>query len=152
MSQFTDPIRAEQCQDDRRFWRTLDAFEYHVGSEDSDEVISVPVGFRTDFQSIPRPVWSIFGHPLDEYAASGLGHDCLYQFPSNGVGRDRSRRRCDQIFLEMNKVLGCPWWKRTGKYTGVRIGGWIGWGRYRGREKAARKAVAAIDALYRKDA
>ena len=141
MSQFTKPLRIEQDADDPRFWTTLDAFEYHVGRLGSGEVIAVPAGFRTDFQSIPKAVRWAFGHPVDEYAASGLEHDFLYQHPDGGsvlediVPHGRSRRRCDQIYLEMNIVLGCPWWKRTGKYTGVRIGGWVGWNNYRKAER-----------------
>ena len=160
MSQFTKPLRIEQDADHPKFWTVLDGFEYHVGHLGSGEVLSVPAGFRTDFQSIPKAVRWAFGHPVDEYAASGLEHDWLYQHPANGnlVGvvlslgvvdgsigvvdrkpKSRSRRRCDQIYLEMNKVLKCPWWKRTGKYTGVRIGGWVGWRKYRKAERKARR-------------
>ena len=140
MSAFTDPIRIHQDPDDPKFWITDAVHRYHVGSEDSDEVITVPEGRRTDFQSIPRLLWSVFGHPLDEYAASGLFHDETYQYPDNGVEKPRSRRRCDQIYIEMNVVLGCPWWKRTGKYAGVRIGGWRAWNRYRAAERARKIA------------
>ncbi len=143
MSQFTKPLRIEQDADDPKFWTTLDAFEYHVGHLGSGEVIMVPAGFKTDFQSIPRAVWSLFGHPVDEYAVCGLGHDWLYQNPADGIETRlervylplRTRRRCDQIYLEMNKVLGCPWWKRTGKYLGTRAGGWVGWNKYRKAER-----------------
>lgn len=141
MSQFTRRLRVEQDMEDRRFWWVLRTFGYHVGHAGSGEVIKVRFGFRTDFQSIPKPVQWLFGHPMDEYAASGLVHDESYQHPSNGVDEPRSRRRCDQIYLEMNEVLGCPWWKRTGKYNGVRIGGWVGWNRYR---KAERAGVAQL--------
>ena len=130
MSQFTKPLRIEQDQDDPLFWTTLGGFEYEVGYVGSGEVIRIEAGFRTDFQSIPRITWSVFGHPVDEYANSGLGHDGMYRHPG-----EYSRRRCDQIYLEMNIVLGCPWWKRTGKYTGVRIGGWVGWNNYRKAER-----------------
>jgi hypothetical protein len=139
MSQFTKPLRIEQDADDPLFWWSLAAFEFHVGHLGSGEVIRIPAGRRSDFQSIPRIMWSVFGHPVDEYAASGFGHDEVYQYPANGVDEPRSRRRCDQIYLEMNVVLGCPWWKRTGKYTGVRVGGWVGWRKYRKKEKEARR-------------
>ena len=139
MSQFTKPLRIEQDADDPMFWASLGGFEYHVGHLGSGEVIKIEAGTRSDFQSIPRILWSLFGHPIDEYAASGFVHDDTYKHPSNGVAKARTRRRCDQIYLEMNKVLECPWWKRTGKYTGVRVGGWVGWRKYRKAEKEARR-------------
>ena len=130
MTPFTKPLRIEQLEDG--FWKLLDAFEYHVGQLGSGEVISIPAGFKTDFQSIPRVLWSLFGHPVDEDAACGLGHDWLYQHPDG-----RKRRRCDQLYLEMLVVKKCPWWKRTGKYTGTRVGGWVGWNKYRKAERTA---------------
>ena len=131
MSSFTNPLRIEQLQTDRRMWRIFDGFGYHVGSYPSKEIIRVKHGFVTDLQSIPGWSWSIIGHPLDDYAQSGAGHDYLYRYPADGVDEPRTRKRCDQIYLEMNKVLGCPWWKRTLKYTAVRIGGSSGWTNYR---------------------
>ena len=135
MTAFTKPLRIEQDADDPKFWTTLEAFEYHVGRLESGEIIYVPAGFRTDFQSIPRAVWSLFGHPMDEDAACGLGHDWLYQHPDDGLGEARKRRRCDQLYLEMLVVKKCPWWKRSGKYFGTRAGGWVGWNRYRKAER-----------------
>uniref|UniRef100_A0A6H2A0L0 DUF1353 domain-containing protein n=1 Tax=viral metagenome TaxID=1070528 RepID=A0A6H2A0L0_9ZZZZ len=148
MSAFTDPLRIEQCPHDRRLWRPGDWHYYHVGSEDSDEVISVPPGRCVDLESKPWWSWSVVGHPLGPYAASGLFHDELYFNPANGVGEPRSRRRCDQIYLEMNIVLGCPWWKRTLKYSAVRIGGGGGWNRYREAQRA-REIVAKIHEKYK---
>jgi len=129
MSQFTEPLRAEQLAG--KFWKILRGFEYHVGAYPSDEVICVPTGFITDFQSIPPLLWSIFGHPIDDYAQSGAGHDWLYKHPDDGLNRRRTRKECDLIFLEMNEVLGCPMLKRKLKYIGVRMFGWLGWRKYR---------------------
>ena len=140
MSAFTDPIRIHQDPDDPKFWITDAVHRYHVGSEDSDEVITVPEGFRTDFQSIPPLLWSVFGHPLDAYAASGLFHDFLYQYPGDGVEEDRSWGCCDNVYEEMNDVLKCPWWKRMGKWLGVRGFGWRAWNRYRAEERARKVA------------
>ena len=169
MSQFTDPIQIRQDTTDPRYWITTAVHRYHVGSEDSAEVITVPEGRRTDLQSIPRFSWSIVGHPLDAYAASGLFHDEIYRYPENGVLPDengkvkpRGRRRCDQIYLEMNIVLKCPWWKRTLKYSAVRIGGGGAWKRYRAAQvleqeaeqarERARAIVAKIHEKYKGEA
>lgn len=141
MSQFTDPLRIEQDPNDRRFWFSSIVLRFHVGHEDSDEIITIPAGSRSDLQSIPPLVWPIFGHPLDEYAVTGFFHDELYKHPDNGVDAPRTRKRCDAIYLEMNIVLGCPWWKRTGKYLGIRLGGWWGWNRYRKADRNREEGV-----------
>ena len=133
MGQQLTPLRLEQL--DGKWWAVMQEFRYRL---DSGEIITAPAGFRTDLQSIPPPLWSVFGHPADAYAASGVDHDLLYRYPSSDLpegAKPRSRRRCDQIYLEINRDLGCPWWKRTGKYAGVRIGGWRAWNRYRKAEQ-----------------
>jgi len=129
MSQFTSPLCVEHV--DGKFWLLLEQFEYRVGSEDSDEVITVPVGFKTDFASIPGVAWSIIGHPTGRYGKAAVIHDWLYSENAGEQGDDyepRTRRRCDQIFLEGMVVLGVPWWRRTLMYSAVRVGGWTAWG------------------------
>lgn len=133
MSQFTTKLEVTPLPGGK-MWELLEPFEYHVGHEGSGEVVVVPAGFETDFASIPRCVWSIIGHPTGEYGKAAVIHDWLYQCPDSGVSEDRSRRRCDQIFLEGMKVLGVGWWKRSTMYFAVRVGGRGGWKNYRRRE------------------
>lgn len=129
MSSFTDKLAIKQVN--KQVWRIIDGFKFHVGKFPSKEVISVVAGFLTDLQSIPGVAWSIIGHPVDGYAQAGAGHDFLYRFPADGFYRERTRKECDEIFLEMNEVLGCQWWKRSLKYSAVRVGGKTGWRNYR---------------------
>ena len=134
MGQQLTPLRIEQVPG-TKFWDLTDVLAYRPRS---GEVIETPAGFRTDLQSIPGCSWSFVGHPADDYAATGANHDDLYKHPHTGLEEDeepRSRRRCDQIFLEFNCDLGCPWWKRTVKYSVVRAGGWRQWKRYRETDK-----------------
>jgi len=133
VSQFTQPLDIRQLPDGKT-WELLTSFDYHVGTEDSDEVITVEAGFISDGGSIPPFAWPIVGHPLDEFAAAAFLHDWLYQHPASGVEKDRSRRRCDQIFLEALIVLEIGWLRRTTMYSLVRLGGWKAWNKYRNRE------------------
>ena len=124
MSAFTTPLRVEFI--DGKYWILLSPFTYRVGSVDSKEIIFVPAGFKTDFGSIWRLFWPVIGHPTGKYGKATVVHDYLYQH-SGG----RSRRRCDQVFLEGMKVLGVSWWRRTEMYSAVRVGGRGPWKTYR---------------------
>jgi hypothetical protein len=76
----------------------------------------IPVGFITDWASIPRIMWAIFP-PTGPYAAAALIHDWLYY--SGYV----SRRQADKAFAEAMQILGIPAWQRALFYASVRIGG-----------------------------
>ena len=115
MSKFTTPLIVEQI--DGNNWRIVEEFEYCIGSKDSGDVITVPKGFITDFASIPRPFWSIIGHPAGKYGKAAVIHDYLYR---NGIG---TRKKADQIFLEGMKVLKVNVIKRNIMYYAVRIFG-----------------------------
>ncbi len=88
------------------------------------QVIEVPPGFRTDWNSAPRGTWNLFA-PMD-YAEAGLIHDAVYRDPCG-----RSRKDADQIHRRILEVLGCPWWKRHAAYVALRLGGWRPWNQYR---------------------
>ncbi len=121
MSNFTKGLSIAQLESNKKLWVVNKAFDYHVGSEESKEVISIPVGYVTDGASIPRFLWSIVGHPLAEYAQSAVVHDIIY-------GDKRyTRKKCDQIFLEAMKVQGVSLWKRRIIYRALRMFGWVSW-------------------------
>ena len=123
-SSFTLPLVVTPLDDGRR-WELVKPFEYHVGSEDSNEVIKVPKGFITDFASIPRIFWSIIGNPWGQYGKAAVIHDYLYHT------QIYTRSRSDRIFLEAMQVLGVSWWRRRTMWFAVRIGaGWI-WKRHK---------------------
>ena len=143
MSQFTEKL--EVAFIDGKLWRLLKSFWYDVGEEDSGERVIVIAGFLTDFASVPRFAWPIIGHPTGRYGKASVVHDWLYRYPKSGVltvGQfdmcipiPRTRRRCDQIFLEGMQVLGISWWKRTVMYSAVRVGGGKPWKQYRSGEE-----------------
>lgn len=119
MSSFTTRLVVSPLADGKR-WRLAVPFEYHVGAEESGDVITVPRGFTTDFASVPRAFWSLFP-PWGTYGKASVLHDYLY------VMQQRPRAECDGIFLEAMKVLGVNIATRTTLWSAVRTWGWIAW-------------------------
>ena len=149
MSQFTKPLDIRKIEG-TKFWVLRSDVVYHVGTYPSEEIIRVPAGFKTDLGSKPRLTWWLVGHPLDEGAQAYVLHDELMRHPANGVlpvydpcftctqepkPKLRSRRRCDQIFLEGLKVLGVGWLKRSAMYFALRVAGRGVWNKYRKAER-----------------
>lgn len=127
MSSFTTPLKLEFVSDNH--WLLTEPFEYHVGSEDSTEVITVPAWFGTDFASIPKIFWNILP-PQGDYGKAAVIHDYLYA--THGLDGKYTRKQCDQIMLEGMKVLGVSGLARWLIYTAVRwFGGWA-WDKKRG--------------------
>jgi len=120
VSSFTKNLHIAQLKN-KDLWRVDKRFEYHIGSEKSEEVVSVPEGFITDGASIPRAFWVLIGHPFAEYAQAAVIHDYMYN------KRLYWRKRCDKIFLEAMAVLKVSWWKRHTMYRAVRLFGWVPW-------------------------
>lgn len=87
------------------------------------KVIIVPIGFRTDFASVPRlplAYW-LFGNAADEAAVI---HDYLYTNNVSGV----TRKQADEVFAEASAVLKVPAWRRGPMWLGVRLFGGSHWG------------------------
>ena len=137
MRHFREPLEIRKIEG-TKYWVLRSPVVYHVGGYPSGEVVRVRVGFETDLGSKPRLTWWLVGHPLDEGSQAYVVHDELLLHPGNGlaVGAERrSRRRCDQLFLEALKALGVSWWKRSLMYFGVRVGGRGVWNEYRSAER-----------------
>lgn len=92
-----------------------------------NRTVIVPTGFRTDLASIPRVLWSILP-PFGSYSDAAVVHDFLYQF--NGI----DRHDADQVLNEAMEVCQVGRWKRWTIYSGVVLGGWVTWRRYRKEE------------------
>ncbi len=75
MSRFTAVLLVSPLPDGRT-WVIRSDFGYDVGAEGSGDVIDVPLGFRTDFASVPRPLWWIIRRGAVRHAA--IIHDYLY--------------------------------------------------------------------------
>lgn len=128
MSTFTTPLQVEVGNKGRRKFKLISSFKYHVGTYPSDKILIVPIGFKTDFASIPRIVWPIVS-PFDEYAKAAVLHDWMYY---KGM---YSRKKSDEIFNEAMKVLDTPEWKRLLVYFFVRLCSWWTWKKHRKNDR-----------------
>jgi hypothetical protein len=84
------------------------------------ETVVVPMGFITDFASVPRIIgaWLLYG---GKGKRASVLHDWLYS--SKLVSRSIS----DAVFEEALKASGYASWEVSGMYAGVRVGGWVAW-------------------------
>ncbi|MBS1538462.1 MAG: DUF1353 domain-containing protein [Bacteroidetes bacterium] len=117
--------------DDGKHWILLEPFSYAVGTPDSDDVITVPMRFVTDFASIPRLVWFVFP-PWGKYGKAAIVHDYLY---STGL---KTRKESDSIFLEIMQVSCVDSLTRFLIHGFVRLFGWVF---YKPNMKRVEKAV-----------
>lgn len=83
----------------------------------------VPVGFTTDFASIPQFLWSFGLDPHGRYDRPAVLHDYLYQFAPNRI----TRADADRLLRQAMGTVGVPAWQRFLIYAGVRLGGWKPW-------------------------
>ena len=108
----TGPLRVEILSDGVR-GRLL--WPFRVRLADGREV-EVPVGFVTDFASVPRAFWRLIP-PWGRYSPAAVVHDYLY-------GQDDwPKAEADRAFLDLMRQVGVPRWKRTMMYWAVR---WFG--------------------------
>lgn len=80
--------------------------------------VIVPMGFRTDFASIPRPFWRLY-NPTGPWRTAAVVHDYLYS----------KRARCprflaDAVFRHLMQEARCHCWARLPIYYAVRCFGW----------------------------
>lgn len=127
MSSFTTPLRYENV--DGKKLKLTESFTYHVGSEWSDEDITVPAGFECDGQSYPRLFWFI-DHPQGDGAKAGFIHDYLYWLNGRvlpGTERNYDRKQADAIYLEALMVSGVSKWRSRFRYRMLRMFGGLAW-------------------------
>ncbi|MFQ5568273.1 MAG: DUF1353 domain-containing protein [Rhodothermales bacterium] len=119
MSRFTEILLVSPLPDGRT-WVIQRDFGYDVGTEGSGETINVPIGFKTDFTSVPRLLWSIIPR-WGTYGNAAVIHDFCYWDQSY------SRKRSDEIFREGMQVLEVKRWRVFLIYNAVRYFGWFAW-------------------------
>lgn len=108
-------------------WELLTPLAYRTSD---GQRITVPIAFRTDFASVPRPLWSVFPK-TGRHQKAAVIHDYLYAH--NGV----TRAQADAVFCEAMETSGVGWWTRNAMYAAVRAGGGQTWGRYRANVRDA---------------
>lgn len=127
MSRFTQPLLVSPM-DDGNTWVLMRDFGYEVGVEASADVIDVPIGFMTDFASVPwflqwwLPKWGKYGN-------AAVIHDWLYWSQS------RTKKASDLILLEAMTVMEVGIIRKHVIFYGVRACGCWAW--YRNKEDRA---------------
>lgn len=122
MSAFLDPLTVTEISD------SVFAVADHPFRYQSDiaGLITVPVGFYTDFASVPRLgfIYAMLGDRAHEPAVI---HDWLYYADIT------TREMADNVLYEAMTVFGISDWQRDLIYEGVRAGGWYVWDEHRNR-------------------
>jgi hypothetical protein len=119
MSRFTEVLLVSPL-DDGKTWALMRNFGYAIGNEQSEDVIEVPIGFLTDFASVPFflqwfiPKWGKYGN-------AAIIHDWLYWC------QERPRAEADSVFREAMGVMEVGPFKKSLIFWGVRIFGWWAW-------------------------
>ena len=118
--QFLSELRVSRLIGAREWVLTA---ELAYSSDVLGRVLAVPVGFCTDFASVPRlPFAYLFFDGVADEAA--VIHDYLY---STGIC---SRKVADEVFAEACKASGVAAWRRGAVWLGVRL---FGGPRYAGK-------------------
>ncbi len=118
MSQFLTSLEVtlleDASNDYRGTWRLDSPLLYQ--SDTVAQIITVPVGFITDFESCPRLpiVFWLAGEIVHEAA---VVHDFLYKT------KLLPRGLADAVLREASAVTGVPAWRGWLMWAGVRVGG-----------------------------
>lgn len=116
MAGFLTKLRVEKL--DNGQWRLLAPLHYE--SAVAGRIIQVPIGFETDFASVPRLPF-MFWLLGDRGHAAAVVHDWLYRTELV------SRSMADAVFREaLESEVG--FLSRWAMWAGVRIGGWAAYG------------------------
>ncbi|WP_027068394.1 DUF1353 domain-containing protein [Euryhalocaulis caribicus] len=124
LPRFSLPLRVEltgKRRSGRPIWKVLEEFRLQCRVGEAEYDIAAPVGFETDFASVPRFFWR-FAPPGGPYAGAAVIHDYLY---ANRIGE---REVADRIFLEGMIAANVEAWRRTIIFRTVRTFGGRGWG------------------------
>lgn len=111
--------------DGRPGWWALDR-PLHVHTQRGQ--ITVPVGFETDFASVPRAFWSVFP-PYGHFTKAAVVHDFLYGTTDHKLTREEA----DRVFLEIMTGGRTALWRAYLMYRAVR---WFGGPRWAKGESA----------------
>ncbi len=133
MSRFTELLVVSPLSDGRN-WVIRKDFGYAVGSEDSKEVIDIPIGFVTDFASVPRPLWWLFPK-WGKYGNAAVIHDYLYW------DQRYNKKKVDLIFREAMGVLGV---NKLTSYILYRSVFWLGCRAWKSNQRRKRKGYDRV--------
>ena len=126
MSKFLSALDGRSIDD--KLWLLLSPLRYE---SDILGPIKVPLGFMTDFASVPRvPIaYMLFG---DRAHRESVIHDYLYRTDSVPQA---TYSQANNVFLEAMKVRGKGYFVRYAMYWGVVLGGWTAYHKKRVKDK-----------------
>ena len=123
MSRFTEILKVSPLPDGKN-WVIIKDFGYDVGKEDSGNKINVPIGFITDFASVPRFLWWFIPR-WGKYGNAAVIHDYCYW------EQQYNRKEVDNIFREGMEVLRVENARIFILHWAVRLFGYMAWGKNR---------------------
>ena len=127
MSAFLTPVITEQLGTDRFRLRAPLTYE----SDMLHHSATIPAGFLTDFESIPRWLPFTYAWLRGTAHAPGIIHDWAYQNHRLWI-TDLTRAQADALLYEAAGATGpgieaLGWAKRWALWSGVRLGGASAW-------------------------
>jgi Protein of unknown function (DUF1353) len=124
MSRFTDALIVSPLADGKT-WVTMRDFGYEREPYGSGSLIDVPIGFQTDYASVPRLLWTFFP-PWGRYGNAAVIHDWLY-WKQELNALPIEHRDADSIFDEAMGVLGVDRFSRWCLFHAVLWFGGFAW-------------------------
>lgn len=117
MGQFKTKLSVEFLDGEKHPWKLTEPLIFRSNILGFD--VCVPIGFCTDFASVPRlPIAFLLTGDVSHSAA--VVHDYLYSIGSNKIA---SRKVCDDVFLEALEAEGVGYFTRKAMWFAVRMFG-----------------------------
>lgn len=129
MSTFTEPIIIKfLITDEPKCFEIVSPFTYYLDKLDGDIRIDIPMGFLTDFASVPRPFRNIVS-PFGLHGKAAIVHDYLCEYkqawhqiePNIWIPYPVSRKEADEIFRKAMEILEVGKARRNVMFWGVRL-------------------------------
>lgn len=99
-------------------WQLDDPVSLRWAGSHHDCCFLIPIGFKTDFATVPRCLWWLFPSQ-GAYNRAAIIHDYLCEEP------DTDRVFADAMFLVIMRRTGVPWFRWVPMYAAVRCYGAI---------------------------
>ncbi len=130
---FLTPLRVEETGVDE--WRLIEPLVY--SSPLLDVTVTIPAGWITDFESVPRWIPLAYAVLYGIAHAPAVIHDWAYTYAGFRRGafvRSVTRAEADGLIYEAMRTPRrphpeneVPRWKAWIIWIGLRVGGWITW-------------------------
>lgn len=116
------------------YWYLTRPIEWSPAQGQQLPKVTVPIGFVTDFASIPRALWIAL--PRDgDYVWAAVVHDYLYWFQMT------SRDVADDVLNAAMKDFNIPTTDRVAIYEGLHLGGGSAWEQNAALKNAGEKRI-----------